>query len=114
MPKKETPMIALFISSGQTWTTGELMRLTLSHVVCESLIFSPFYNIMRIKENLFEPKREKHVTKREGVMEAMEQTRWTLVLKRYFLTLPRKGMDTFALLREIVEINMNTSNIIYQ
>ena len=42
VPKKETPMIALFMSSGQTWTTGELMRLTLSHVVCESLIFSLF------------------------------------------------------------------------
>ena len=78
MPKKETPMNALFMSSGQTWTTGELMRLTLSHVVCESLIFPLFFHPLQYYENLFEPKREKHVTKREGVMEAMEQTRWSL------------------------------------
>ena len=81
--KRKHPLIVLFISSGQTWTTGELMRLTLSHVVCESLIFPLFftlYNNKKSKENLFEPKREKHVTKREGVMEAMEQTRWSFLV----------------------------------
>ena len=87
--KRKHPLIVLFMSSGQTWTTGELMRLILSHVVCESLIFPLFftlYNNKKSKENLFEPKREKHVTKREGVMEAMEQTRWSLFfLKRHFL-----------------------------
>ena len=93
--KRKHPLIVLFMSSGQTWTTGELMRLTLSHVVCESLIFPLFfifthYNIMKSKlqynikskEILFEPKREKHVTKREGVMEAMEQTRWSFLVLR--------------------------------
>ena len=50
MPKKETPMIALFMSSGQTWTTGELMRLTLSHVVCESLIFFTVFHPLQYYE----------------------------------------------------------------
>ena len=45
-------------------------------------IFHPFQYNMKSKENLFEPQREKHVTKREGVMEAMEQTRWSFLVWR--------------------------------
>ena len=45
--KRKHPLIVLFMSSGQTWTTGELMRLTLSHVVCESLIFPLFFTDMK-------------------------------------------------------------------
>ena len=61
------------------------------------LLFFTLYNIMKSKENLFEPKREKHVTKREGVMEAMEQTRWTfLVFRGYFFNTSKKGDGHFC------------------
>ena len=58
--KRKHPLIVLFMSSGQTWTTGELMRLTLSHVVCESRIFSVFFTlfniIWKVKKTYLNPK----------------------------------------------------------